>query len=101
MAEKVKKKKEITGHLKVANFSSIAIVIFLSAAFVIEVFLSGEVIDVFHGLLILAALIIVISVIKTSPNYNKLAFNIPAVLTTFYTILMISSGWRVTHYFLV
>jgi len=49
----------------------------------------------------LLALIILISIIRTTRNYHKLASNIPAVLFLFYTALMMISGWSSSYYLLV
>ncbi|MCL2243961.1 MAG: ATP-binding protein [Treponema sp.] len=102
MAKKEKKKKnESSGYLRAANFSSVASVIFLSIAFIVEILLSGGAIDVLHGILILAGLVLIISLIKTSPDHTKLGFNIPVALTIFYTILMVISSWNFSGFFLV
>ena len=101
MAKKEKEKnRESTGYVKVANTFSVAIVVFLSAAFVIETILSGLSIDILSGLIILATFIAVISIIKTTINFFRLAFNVPFVLSLFYTALMMVSDWRTSQYFL-
>jgi len=101
MAEK-KNKTEKTKYLKIANFFSVAMVVFLSVAFITESMLGETAVDnSFAALIMLLAFIIVISIIKTARNYYKLAFNVPFVLLLFYTLLMMASKWSSPHYFLV
>jgi len=96
------KKVERTKYLKIANFFSVAMVFFLSGSFVIEILLADIKFDLsFSVLLMLLAIIVVISVIKTTRNYYKLAFNVPFVLFLFYTALMVSSRWIMPHFFIV
>ena len=99
MAEKRKKREK---YIKNANTLSVFMVIILSGVFVFETWITGVKVDYsIAGLIMLLALIIVISIIRTTRNYFKLASNIPAVLFLFYTGLMSISGWYASYYLLV
>jgi two-component system chemotaxis sensor kinase CheA len=64
--------------------------------------MSGTVVDnAFVGLIMLAALVVVIAIIRTTRNYYKMALNVPIVLFIFYTLLMMASKWTSSHYMLV
>ena len=94
--------KETTRYSKIANTFSIATVIALGAFFIVEPLLSGKTNNYsVIGLIILSTLIIVISLIRTTKNYSRLAFDIPFVLSVFYTAMMMISGWNSYSYFLV
>jgi len=96
------KKVESTKYLKIANFFSVAMVIFLSGSFVIEVLMTKTLSDIsFSVLVMVLTLVIVITIIRSTRNYYKLAFNVPFVLSLFYTALMMISRWSTSHYFLV
>jgi len=97
-----KKKNENKKALRFANFSSVAMVVLLSAAFIFESLLSNLNVNYgFAGFLILLALIVVISIIRNSINSYKLAFNVPFVIMLFYTFLMSLRGWNSSYYLLV
>jgi len=95
------KKTESNKLKKFANFSSIAMVIIISAFFIVENRDLSSGIFSIAGLVMLLSLVVVISVIKSTVNYYKLAFNIPAILLIFYMALMVLSKWHNTHYMLI
>ncbi|MDR0475851.1 MAG: hypothetical protein LBH43_19560, partial [Treponema sp.] len=87
---------------KAANISSIVMVPFLSAVFILEAWWRGtEYNTSLVGFFMLLVLIIVISTIKNSPDFSLLALNIPFVLFLFYTVLTGIGGWSSSQYFLV
>jgi two-component system chemotaxis sensor kinase CheA len=97
-----KKKIEITRPRKIAGISSVAMVIFLSAAFIIETRVTGAAVNYNLIWIVMAvALVLVFSVVRTSANPQKLAFNVPLILQLFYTALMIMSNWQTTHYLII
>jgi len=97
-----KKKNDNRKALRFANFSSVAMVLFLSAAFIFEALLSERSISYsFSVFIMLAAFFIVIAMIRNSINKYKLAFNVPMVIMLFYTILMMLGGWHSSHYLFV
>jgi len=97
-----KKKNENKKALRIANFSSVATVLFLSAAFIFETLLSEIKVNYgFSGFIMLLALMIVITMIGNAINYYKMAFNVPMVLMLFYTILMSLSHWNISNYLFV
>jgi len=101
MADK-NKKKENTGHQKVANFFSIIVLLFLSGSFIIETMFAGTIDDYsFSAVVMVVALAILIAILRTAVNYNKLAFNVPVAILLFYTLLMVINRWNISHYFLV
>jgi len=97
----VKKKNEYTKALRIANFSSIAMVVFLSAAFIFKTLETKITINFgFSGFVMLMALIIVVTMIRNSINKYKMAFNVPFVLMLFNSFLMMLSSWHFTYYML-
>jgi len=91
-----------TKYLKAANISSIVMVPFLSAVFIIEAWLSGiEYNSILAGFSILLALVIIITTIKGTQDYSLLSFFIPFILFLFYTSLMKIGDWHFSQYFLV
>ena len=99
MAEKKKKKEK---YLKIANTLSILLFFFLSGAFIIETLIADTKVDYsVAGFIILLTFVIIVSIIRTTQNFHKLASNIPAVLFLFYTALMMISGWPSSYYLLV
>jgi two-component system, chemotaxis family, sensor kinase CheA len=96
-------KKTISNRLKnIANFFSIAMVIFISATYIFETYISQIKVNYsIAGLTMIIALVVVIAVIKNTVNYYKLAFNVPAILLLFYTALMLLIKWQNPHYMLV
>jgi len=96
-----KKKNEYTKALKIANFSSVAMVVFLSAAFIFKTLQSKINVNYgFSGFVMLMALIIVVTMIRNSINKYKMAFNVPFVLMLFNSFLMMLSSWNFTYYLL-
>jgi len=96
-------KKAENNKLKgVADFSSIAMIFFLSAAFVIETYISEVKVNYsLAGLVMVLTVVVVIAIIKNSINHYKMAFNVPFILLLFYTALMMLSGWYDSHYMLI
>jgi len=86
----------------IANFSSIAMIVFLSAAYIIETYISEINVNYsLAGLVMLLALVIVIAIIRNSINHYKMAFNVPFILLLFYTALMMLSKWYDSHYMII
>jgi len=99
MAEKKKKREK---YIKNANTLSVLMIFFLSGVFIFETLMAGTKVDYsIAGLVMLLTFIIIVSIIRTAHNLNKLASNIPAVLFLFYTALMMLSGWPSSYYLLV
>jgi len=96
-------KKTESNRLKsIANFSSIAMIIFISAAYIVETYVAQIKVNYsIAGLVMLLILVIVIAVIKNTINHYKLAFNVPALLLLFYTALMMLSKWYNSHYMFI
>jgi two-component system chemotaxis sensor kinase CheA len=94
-----------TGHNRlkgIANFFSIAMILFIGAAYIVETYISEVRVNYrVVGLVIILALIVIIAIIKNTVNYYKMAFNIPAILLLFYIGLMIISRWHDSHYMLI
>ncbi|MCL1958634.1 MAG: ATP-binding protein [Spirochaetes bacterium] len=96
------KKAESNKLKSIANFSSIAMILFLSAAYIIETYISKVKVNYsLAGLVMILTLVIVIAVIKNSINHYKMAFNVPFIIFLFYTALMIISGWYNSHYMII
>jgi len=96
------KKTEEAKLRKVANFTSIAMIIFLSAAFILETQLENIAVNYsLAGLIMGLTLIIVILIQKNSINKFKMAFNVPFVLFVFYTLLMMLCRWNNSHYLFI
>jgi len=87
----------------IANFSSIALVLFMSAAYIVETYIAEEVQVNYSiaGLVMVLTLVIVIAIIRNSINHFKMAINIPVILLLFYTALMMLSKWYHSHFMLV
>jgi two-component system chemotaxis sensor kinase CheA len=86
----------------IANFSSIIIIIFLSAAYIVETYISEVKVNYsVAGLVMILALMIIISIIRNSINHYKMAFNVPFILLLFYTALMMLSRWHSSNYMLI
>jgi two-component system chemotaxis sensor kinase CheA len=97
-----KKKKENETSRKIANISSMAMIIFMSVAFVFETRMANIKINYgVAGLFIILTIIIVNSIIRNTINHHKLALNVPIVLLLFYTSLMTLSNWYSSRYLLV
>ncbi|MCL2758620.1 MAG: ATP-binding protein [Treponema sp.] len=96
------KRTESTRLRSIANFSAIAIVIFLSAAFVFETLMAEIKVNYsVAGLVMIITLLIITAIIRNSINHFKMAFNVPFVLLLFYTALMMLCGWYNSHYMLI
>jgi two-component system chemotaxis sensor kinase CheA len=97
-----KKKDGNKKALKIANFSSIAMVIFLGAAFITESLLTGTKVSYsFSVFIIILTFMIVTSLINNSINTYKLAFNIPIIIMIYYTVLMSICRWNSSSYLFV
>jgi len=97
-----KKKNENTTSRKIADISSVALIVFMGAVFVFETRIANIKINYgFAGLLIILAFAIVITIIRNTINQYKMAFNVPIVLLLFYTSLMMMSNWYSSRYLLV
>jgi len=97
-----KKKDGNKKALKIANFSSVAMVIFLGAAFIVETLLTG--IQITYGFpvfIMILTFMVVTSLINNSINTYKLAFNIPIIIMIYYTILMSLCRWNSSSYLFV
>ncbi|MCL2210593.1 MAG: ATP-binding protein [Treponema sp.] len=96
------KKTENTRLRSIANFSSIAIIVFLSAAYIIETYISEIYVNYsIAGLVMIVTLLIVTAIIRNSINHYKMALNVPFVLLLFYTTLMMLCNWHNSHYLLI
>ena len=99
MADKQSRKKR--NYIKIANVFSVAIIILLSAIFIVESLISDINAEFYvSGIIILASLVIVISVTSKMANSRRLAFNVPMILLLFYTLLMATDGWRHSYFLL-
>jgi len=97
-----KKKDENLRSRKVANVSSILMVIFLSGSFLLESWLKDTGVNYsVAGLIMITALFITISIIRNTINYYKLALNVPFSIFLFYTFLMLLGKWNSNHYLLI
>jgi two-component system chemotaxis sensor kinase CheA len=96
------KKTENNKLKSIANFSSIAMVLFISAAYIIETYIAEVRVNYsIAGLVMILAFMIVIAIIRNSINHYKMAFNVPFILLLFYTALMMLSKWYDSHYMLI
>jgi len=97
-----RKRTEESKLRSVANFTSLLLVVFLSAAFIFETQLSN--IDVNYsiaGLVMILTLVIVLLIQKNSIHKYKMAFNVPFMLFIFYTLLMMLCKWNSSHYLFI
>jgi len=86
----------------VANFSAVAMILFLSAAYIIETYIAEVKVNYsLAGFVMILTLMIVIAIIKNSINHYKMAFNVPFVLLLFYTALLMLSKWHDSHYMII
>jgi two-component system chemotaxis sensor kinase CheA len=96
------KKTENNRLRSIANFSSVTLIIFLSAAYVVETYISEVKVNYsVAGLVMILAMAIVIAIIRNSINHYKMAFNVPFILLLFYTALMLLSKWHNSYYMLI
>jgi len=85
-----------------ANICSIAMVVFLSAIFTFETWLTRTNYNAILSVTaIVLALVIVVTAIKSTRDYSLLAFFIPFVLFLLHTALIIIGGWYSSRYLLV
>ena len=88
--------------IKIGNTASLVMVLFLSAAFIIETMISDITANLNYAYLFLfITLIILISFFRTAHNNYKLAFNVPFVILIYYTVLMFLCEWQMNHYLLI
>jgi len=86
----------------IANASSVALIFFLSAAFVIETLIEEIPVNYsIAGLIMIIALVVVILIQRNSIHKYKMAFNVPFMLFLFYTALMMLCRWYNTHYLFI
>jgi len=96
------KKTESNKLKNIANFSSVAMVIFISATYILETYIDKVKVNYsIAGLAMILTLAIVIAIIKNTINHYKMAFNVPALLLLFYTALMLLSKWHNSHYMII
>ena len=87
---------------RIANISSMVMVLLLSALFIYETFESGMNINYgFAGFLMLLGFVFVVIIIRSTIYHYKLGFNVPALILLFYTSLMALSNWHSGHFLLV
>jgi hypothetical protein len=88
---------------KAAYAFSIIMVFILGASFVLEILLEKKA-DfssyISPGMLMIAALMMIISIIRNEFNHYKLAFSVPMVLFTLLMILVIFYKWNSSNYYL-
>jgi hypothetical protein len=97
-----KKKESSKTRIKIANTSSVALILFISAAFILEMQLAH--IEVSYGLAGLAmviAFMMTISITRNTIQHFKLAFNMPLLLLLFYSFLMVLCKWQSSYYLLM
>jgi two-component system chemotaxis sensor kinase CheA len=96
------KKTEYNRLRSIANFSSIGIIIFISAAYILETYMTKVKVNYsVAGLVMLLTIMVVIAIIRNSINHYKMAFNVPFLLLLFYTALMMLSKWHNSYYLLI
>jgi len=97
-----KKKNEGAKTRRIANFSAVIIVLFLSGAYILETMMTGTEVNYFFVLLtIVISFFVVVSIIRNSINHFKMAFNVPLAIMAFYTTLMEFCRWNSSYYLLV
>jgi two-component system chemotaxis sensor kinase CheA len=88
------------GYPKLANVSAVAVIVFLGANSIIEsIQQKAQSVENFMGLSFAIALILLIPIFRSTKNYSRLAFFIPAIILAFNTVVMIWGGW--SSYFLL
>ena len=98
---KIKKTEEVKLR-GIANIASVSMIVFLSAAFVLETLINNIQVNYsIAGLLMLITLVVVIIIQRNSINRYKMAFNVPFVLFLFYTLLMMLCKWNNSHYLFI
>jgi len=95
-------KKTYNANLRrLANIFSYVVYFIISGAFVLETMISQTPVNfVYIVPVMLVALIVMSIILQNTINFNKLALNIPIVLMTYYTILIVTSDWLPSHYFI-
>jgi len=99
-----RQKKDIIRSRRIASFASILMILFLGATFIFETMITPTDVEInytYITLIIAAALIIIVTILRTAINHYKMAFNIPCIIQIFYTVLMIMSKWQTEHYLIV
>jgi two-component system chemotaxis sensor kinase CheA len=96
-----KEENKSTQYQKVANISSVVMVLFLSAVSIFEAWQAGVKFNQSVIFFMLLALAMVIFTIKVIHDSSLLAFGIPFILFLFYTALMIMGDWVSSQYFFV
>jgi two-component system chemotaxis sensor kinase CheA len=87
---------------RIGNIASLVMVLFLSAAFVLETMISNINVNYnYASLIAIITLVIMIYFFRTAINNFKLAFNIPFIIQLFYTSLMFLCNWQTNYYLLV
>jgi two-component system chemotaxis sensor kinase CheA len=96
-------KKEVSKtRIKIANISSISMVFFVGATFILEMWLKNiEIGYMFTGLVIIVSVYMITSIIRNPLNYSKMAFSVPLILLIFYSLLMVSCKWQSSYYLLM
>ena len=96
------KKTEKNRLKSIADFSSIAMIFFLSAAYIIETYIAQVKVNYsLAGLVMILTFLIIIAIIRNSINHYKMAFNVPFILLLFYTALMMLNKWYDSHYMVI
>jgi two-component system, chemotaxis family, sensor kinase CheA len=96
------KKESSNTRKKIANVSSLILVLFISAAFILEMQLAQIKVSYgLTGLAIVIAFMMTVSIIRNSLNHYKMAFNVPLLLLMFYTFLMLLCKWQSSYYLLM
>ena len=97
--------RKITEEVKlrnVANFASILLIVFLSAAYIFETQINKIQVNYsIAGLVMILTLVIVLLIQKNSIHKYKMAFNVPFMLFIFYTLLMMLCNWNSSHYLFI
>jgi two-component system chemotaxis sensor kinase CheA len=98
----IERRQKVRKHIKVANALAIVLVFFLGGVFIVETYIDGSIQDYTTTiLLILAALVLLISVIRTTYYMYKLASNVPIILFLFYIALMALGKWGYSSHLLL
>jgi two-component system chemotaxis sensor kinase CheA len=88
-------------HYRLANISTILLILFLGIFSIIEALrLELRSVETLVGLFVVVALILLVPVFRATKNYYNLAFYTPAIFTVFVTMLMMALEWRPDYYLL-
>jgi two-component system chemotaxis sensor kinase CheA len=89
-----------TGHYKIANVSSVAMVVFLGVNSIIHAIQqNADTFESLTGLGMVVALILLIPIFRSTRNFANLAFFSPFIVFAFNTLIMVEGGW--SSYFLL